>query len=72
MHTFPPRGLLRSSELLLITDGLAAPADYLLYQLVSQILKDQTTSAARCIVLSTFQDLARWKAVSSKVVCEAH
>ena len=53
--------------LLLITDELAAPADFLLHRSLISHIKE-TNGPTKTIVLSVSEDLARWKAVASKLV----
>ncbi|KIJ97988.1 hypothetical protein K443DRAFT_681125 [Laccaria amethystina LaAM-08-1] len=50
---------------LLITDELAAPADFLLHRSLISHIKE-TNGPTKTIVLSVSEDLARWKAVASK------
>lgn len=49
---------------MLITDQLQAPADFLVFRTVTTHLKEDKQN--RCIVLSTFNDVSRWKAIASK------
>ncbi|KAI0048820.1 hypothetical protein FA95DRAFT_1490308 [Auriscalpium vulgare] len=51
-----------SRALVLITDELASPADFLLHQLVIGHLKGRPSN--KCVVASPSGDLDRWKAVS--------
>ena len=66
----------------LVTDELAAPADFLLHQVVNGYIKEHPrpgrgaqpegdSSNPKVIVLSVNEDSAKWKAVSSKHVSEA-
>jgi len=57
-----PQGIL-----LLITDELAAPADFLLHRSLISHIKE-INGPTKTIVLSVSEDLARWKAVASKLV----
>ena len=52
----------------MITDQLASPADFLLHQLLSEYVK--SSPDAKCIIVSTAQDLAKWKAISSRSVSQ--
>ncbi|KAH7928892.1 hypothetical protein BV22DRAFT_1030077 [Leucogyrophana mollusca] len=61
---FPPSALLSSRKLILITDELAAPADFLLHRFLSTKIRENKTS--RCIVLSVSEDFERWKAIAAK------
>jgi hypothetical protein len=63
---FPPSELPCPGQLLLITDELASPADFLLHKFLSTHLKDPKD--AKCVVISVSEDLARWKAIASKSV----
>ncbi|KZT65043.1 hypothetical protein DAEQUDRAFT_814575 [Daedalea quercina L-15889] len=65
---FPPAGLLLPRELLLITDELPSPADFLLHKLLADHLKHVRGGGtqSRCIILSTVNDPLRWKHVASK------
>jgi hypothetical protein len=66
---FPPSELPYPGQLLLITDELPSPADFLLHKFLSTHLKDPKD--ARCVVISVSEDLARWKAIASKSVCQS-
>ncbi|OBZ70698.1 hypothetical protein A0H81_09315 [Grifola frondosa] len=63
---FPPQGLPLPGEILLITDELSSPADFILLGNLSAHLKNHKDS--KCIVLSVSEDLTRWKAISGKSV----
>ena len=54
-------------DLLLITDELASPADFILHANLAACLKDSSKNA-RCIVLSVSEGLSRWKAIATKSV----
>jgi ABC-type glutathione transport system ATPase component len=56
-----------SGELLLVTDELSSPADFVLHADLAAHLKDPTRHA-RCTVLSVSESLARWKTIASKSV----
>jgi hypothetical protein len=63
---FSVNELVTSSGPVVITDQLASPADFLLHQLLSEYVK--SSPDAKCIIVSTAQDLAKWKAISSRSV----
>ncbi|KAH9839817.1 uncharacterized protein C8Q71DRAFT_463760 [Rhodofomes roseus] len=65
---FPPAGLPLPGELLLITDELPSPADFLLHKLLADHLKHVRGSGTqtRCLVLATVADPARWKHIAAK------
>ncbi|KAJ7503120.1 hypothetical protein B0H11DRAFT_1987884 [Mycena galericulata] len=54
--------------LLLVTDQLSSPADFVLHRSLVEHLKSAKSSAkkAKAIVLSVSEDLARWKAIAAK------
>ena len=61
-----PQGII-----LLITDQLSAPADFLLHKFLYQHLKkDNNTDVGltKAVILSVSEGLARWKAVASRSV----
>ncbi|KAN0130283.1 Uncharacterized protein family UPF0405 [Lactarius tabidus] len=64
MSRFSVNELVTSSGPVVITDQLASPADFLLHQLLSEYMK--SSPDAKCIIVSTTQDLAKWKAISSR------
>ncbi len=64
MTSFSVNDLVSSSGPLVITDQLASPADFLLHQLLSEYVR--SSPDARCIIISTAQDLAKWKAIASR------
>ncbi|KAF8467932.1 hypothetical protein DFH94DRAFT_777448 [Russula ochroleuca] len=64
MSSFSVSELLTSTGPVLITDQLASPGDFLLHQLLSEYVK--SSPDGKCIIISTSQDLARWKAISSR------
>ncbi len=66
MSSFSVRELLTSTGPVLITDQLSSPGDFLLHQLLSEYVK--SSPDGKCIIISTSQDLARWKAISSRSV----
>jgi hypothetical protein len=66
MSSFSVNELLTSTGPVLITDQLASPGDFLLHQLLSEYVKNSPDG--KCIIVSTSQDLARWKAISSRSV----
>ena len=56
---------------LLITDQLSSPADFLLHKYLYQHLKKQNktdASLTKATILSVSEGLARWKAVASRSV----
>ncbi|KAI0633495.1 hypothetical protein C8Q77DRAFT_1057193 [Trametes polyzona] len=59
---FPPNTLPLPGEILLITDELLAPADFLLHRHLTTALKESKTN--KCVLLSFSEDIGRWKAVS--------
>ncbi|KAH9025658.1 hypothetical protein EDB84DRAFT_1440336 [Lactarius hengduanensis] len=64
MSWFSVNELVTSSGPVVITDQLASPADFLLHQLLSEYVK--SSPDAKCIIISTAQDLVKWKAISSR------
>ncbi|KAI0798692.1 hypothetical protein BC629DRAFT_1285418 [Irpex lacteus] len=56
----PARG-----DVLLITDELSSPADFILHANLAAHLKD-ASETTRCIVLSVSESLSRWKALAAK------
>lgn len=63
---FPAPELVSSHRLLLVTDQLPAPADFLLHRFLHLHLKQ--TKTAKCIVLAVSESLERWKSVAAKAV----
>ena len=63
---YPTADLLAVRKPVLITDQLQAPADFLVFRTVTTHLKENKKN--RGIVLSTFNDVPRWKAIASKSV----
>ncbi|KAH7911025.1 hypothetical protein BJ138DRAFT_1172790 [Hygrophoropsis aurantiaca] len=61
---FPPPTLLSSRKLILISDEVAAPGDFLLHRFLSTHLKEDKNS--RCIILSVSEEFERWKAIAAK------
>ncbi|KZT10582.1 uncharacterized protein LAESUDRAFT_692730 [Laetiporus sulphureus 93-53] len=61
---FPLTGLPLPQELLLITDELASPADFILHRSLATHLK--SGQDARCIILSVSEDAARWNAIAGR------
>ncbi|KAH9487426.1 Elongator complex protein 6 [Psilocybe cubensis] len=55
---------LPESILLLITDSLAAPGDFVLHRCLANHLKDKKTP--RVTILSVSEGIAKWKALASK------
>ena len=66
MSWFSVNELVTTSGPVVITDQLASPADFLLHQLLSEYVK--SSPDAKCIIVSTAQGLAKWKAISSRSV----
>lgn len=64
--SFPPSGLPLPRELLLITDELNSPADFLLYRTVFAHLKEN--KSARAVVVSVSGSEQTWKIMSGKMV----
>ncbi|KAI9457416.1 hypothetical protein F5148DRAFT_984134 [Russula earlei] len=64
MSSFSTSQLLSSSGPILITDQLASPGDFLLHQLLSEYVKN--FPGGKCIIISTFLDLTKWKAIASR------
>lgn len=63
---FPPDGLPLPGEVLLLTDQLFSPADFVLHRLLQAHLKGRSDS--KCIILSAHNDLSRWKSIANKAV----
>ncbi|KIP06994.1 hypothetical protein PHLGIDRAFT_30238 [Phlebiopsis gigantea 11061_1 CR5-6] len=61
--TLPPPG-----QILLVTDELASPADFILYRSLAAHFKGAAgkSTSARCLVVSVSGNLAKWKAVLTK------
>lgn len=64
---FPPPKLLSAGQFLLITDELAAPADFLLHQSLAAHLKNNK----RSVILNVSEDMARWKTIATKSASNA-
>ncbi|KAG8214085.1 hypothetical protein J3R82DRAFT_10843 [Butyriboletus roseoflavus] len=64
MQSFPPADLASHVGLVLITDELQAPADFLIHRFLNLRLKDSKRS--RCLFLSVSEDIERIKSVASK------
>ncbi|OAX41148.1 hypothetical protein K503DRAFT_790990 [Rhizopogon vinicolor AM-OR11-026] len=60
---FPAPELVSPRRLLLVTDQLQAPADFLLHRFLHLHLKQTKT---KCIILAVSDGLERWKSVASK------
>lgn len=54
-------------EILLVTDELNSPADFLLYRGLASHLK--SAKSTKSIVLSVSGGLSKWKAILAKSVC---
>ncbi|KAF9643363.1 hypothetical protein BDM02DRAFT_3181827 [Thelephora ganbajun] len=61
---YPTADLLAVRKPVVVTDQLQAPADFLVFRTVTTHLKENKQN--RCIILSTFNDVPRWKAIASK------
>ncbi|KAI9061704.1 hypothetical protein FKP32DRAFT_1575488 [Trametes sanguinea] len=61
---FPPSELPLPGEILLITDELLAPADFLLHRHVAAHLK--ASKPSKCVLVSVSEDIGRWKAVAQR------
>lgn len=59
---------LPEGAVLLVTDELPSPANFLLHQILAEHIKS-TKGAAKNIVLSVSEDIAKWKSLAAKVVC---
>jgi len=70
---FPPLNL-PEAVILLITDELAAPADFVLHRTLTTHLKkpiqrvEGQQNKTRAVILSVSEGLGRWKALASKLV----
>jgi hypothetical protein len=65
----PPPSLITAGQLLLITDELASPADFLLHQLLAEHFDvSKVPQKAKCIVLNVSGNMSRWQAVAAKSV----
>jgi hypothetical protein len=65
---FPPN-LPWPGQLLLVTDELSSPAEFILHRALSSHLKDSKNN--KCILISVSESLDRWKAVAMKSVCNS-
>ena len=63
---FPPVALTIPGELILITDELLAPADFMLHRIVAGHLKESKDAA--CLLVSVSEDIGRWKAIAGRTV----
>lgn len=63
---YPTVDLLAVRKPVLVTDQLQAPAEFLVFRTVTTHLKENKQN--RCIILSAFNDVSRWKAIASKSV----
>ncbi|TFY55918.1 hypothetical protein EVG20_g9141 [Dentipellis fragilis] len=61
---FPPEGFPAPGKPTLITDQLAAPADFVLHNILGSHLKGKKDTSA--VILSVSEPLARWKTVASR------
>lgn len=69
MQSFPPPDLASHIGLILITDEIQAPADFLIHRFLNLRLKDLKQS--RCLLLSVTEDIERIRSVASKSVRRA-
>jgi hypothetical protein len=61
---------LPSGVLLLVTDQLSSPADFLLHRsLLDHLKAAKSDNPKKTIVLSVSEDLTRWKSIAAKSVC---
>ncbi|TFK53803.1 hypothetical protein OE88DRAFT_1711625 [Heliocybe sulcata] len=65
MAAFPPSNVFAPGNVILITDQLPSPADFLLHRTLASHFKDHKN--ARCIILSVSESISRWKAIASRV-----
>ncbi|KAH9858998.1 hypothetical protein C2E23DRAFT_717158 [Lenzites betulinus] len=61
---FPPVDLPLPAEILVITDELSAPADFLLHRHLVDNLKN--SSNAKCVLVAVSEDLGRWKSLCQR------
>ncbi|KZT22202.1 hypothetical protein NEOLEDRAFT_1150189 [Neolentinus lepideus HHB14362 ss-1] len=64
MATFPPPDLLSSGQVVIVTDQILSPADFLLHRTLASHFKDHKD--ARCIVLLVSESISRWNAIASR------
>jgi len=57
---------LPEGAVLLVTDELPSPADFILHQILAEHIKSKK-GAAKNIVLSVSEDIAKWKSLAAKV-----
>ncbi|EIN11178.1 hypothetical protein PUNSTDRAFT_82728 [Punctularia strigosozonata HHB-11173 SS5] len=67
---FPVDELNHPGQLLLITDELPSPADFILHRLVAYHLKKSGTEST-CILVTTSDDASRWTHVGAKTHLDA-
>ena len=67
---FPPTALPLPREIVLITDEILSPGDFLLHRFLINHLKG--TKKATAILVCVSEDLTRWKSVASKSVRRAN
>jgi hypothetical protein len=59
-----------SGVLLLVTDQLSSPADFLLHgSLIDHLKRAKSDNPNKTVVLSVSEDLTRWKSIVAKSVC---
>lgn len=74
MTTFLPPFNVPEGVVLLVTDELAAPADFVLHKTLADYLKKSPRSdvsaegGVKVVILSVSESLQRWKALASKSV----
>ncbi|KZT30797.1 hypothetical protein NEOLEDRAFT_1052965 [Neolentinus lepideus HHB14362 ss-1] len=64
MATFPPPDLLSSRQVVIVTDQILSPANFLLHRTLASHFKDHKD--ARCIVLLVSESISRWNAIASR------
>lgn len=57
--------------LVLITDELPSPAEFLLHRCLITHLKSSKNSESKSLILSVSEGIARWKAIAAKSVCHS-
>jgi hypothetical protein len=66
---FSPDELLHPGHCIMVTDELPSPADFILHRLLAHHLK-QSGADTRCILVTTSQDISRWKHIGAKSASE--
>ncbi|KAK7692137.1 hypothetical protein QCA50_003756 [Cerrena zonata] len=62
--SFPSSGLLSRGELLVLTDEVSSPAEFLIHRILSTHLKEANES--KCLFLSVSESLTRLRAIAGK------